>query len=191
MNRVLSFLTHPVQTAQRWLSHPDAGAELRRAEASGRVVVHGEDPATCLVEVVVPALPPYDPPPRLPMDAWIAAWRVARFPRHEREQAIRQDLTHFRAGLLVLARLELRDDPSLPDVVARVRFDEAVAVAHHWFLLAHHGIERGMRHYAAMLAQVRAVDVEVEARLILAGLAICQSSSGPDGHVGGDSREVR
>ena len=167
MNRLLSLIV------SRWGAPSDAGTDLRRFEAEGHIAVIGDNPATCLIEPLCPAVPAYDPAPRLPIDAWLAAWRVAQFPCRDRDLAIRQDLTRFRAGLLVLARLALCAEPSVQDaVVAQVRFDEAVAATHQWFLLIHHGVERGTIHYAALRGQVCREDVALEARLALVGIAL-------------------
>jgi hypothetical protein len=114
----------------RWCPKSNAGAMLHRLEARGDVAVLGDDPATCLVELRQPVLPEYADTSCIPMEAWLAAWRVQAFSHHDRHLAIQQDLTQFRAGLLVLAQLVLRDEDLVSDVVTRARFDEAVAVAH-------------------------------------------------------------
>lgn len=160
-----------VPAVARWWPQPDAGTTLRRLEERGAVAVEGDDPATCLVELRQPVLPAYAVTPCLPLDAWLAAWRVQAFPRHDRDLAIRQDVTRFRAGLLVLAQLALHDDDLVVDVTARARFDEAVAVAHRWFLARQRG---GRAHYDALVRGVTRADVEFEARLILAGIAVVE-----------------
>jgi hypothetical protein len=163
-------------------ARPDAGTDLLRAEAAGRIVVHGADPRTCQVELVRPAVPTYDPAPRLPIEAWLAGWRAAHMVASERDLAVVQDLTRFRAGILLLMWLEPLDDREWRDaIVTRVRFDEAAVVAHQWFLLERHGSACGMHTFATLHGQVRRADVETEAGLALMGLATLRAPGNDDG----------
>ncbi|MBA3822419.1 MAG: hypothetical protein H0X24_00785 [Ktedonobacterales bacterium] len=157
-----------VPAVARWWPQPDAGVTLQRLETRGAVAVVGDDPTDCLVELRQPVLPMYASLPCLPLDAWLVAWRAHGRPRRDRDLAIRQDFTRFRAGLLVLAHLALHDAELVADVTARARFDEAVVVAHQWFLARQRG---GRAQFAALRSCVSPEDIQLEAWLILAGIA--------------------
>jgi hypothetical protein len=141
---------------------------LERAAAEGCIALIGEDTSTGLVELRSPSMPHYDPAPRVPVAAWAEAWQVAQLPPHECDLAIRQDLTHVRAGLLALAWRELRDATSHPtDLERHVRFEEAVTVCHQWFLQCMLGPLTGVEQYAILYGQISPEEVEFEARLML------------------------
>ena len=175
-----------------WRPQPDAGTELRRAEADGRLIVHGEDPATCRVELLTPAIPTYVCDPCLPIAAWLTAWHVAHLPQQQREHTILRDMTQFRAGVLVVARLDICDASAAnTQVMQRIRFDEMVTVAHQWFLLLRNGVEQGMQMYMSLLNRVRREDVELEARLALAGIAFLEADAIDDDDAADDSASAR